>query len=163
MCIVIVYRQPDQLNGHRSLAVHFKEAVDEINNYLSSIEDFLPNIILGGDFNLPRGNWSGGVSTRNIVGEERKMVDSLIELSVKFGLTQCIESPTHMHGNTLDLVFVNNEYLCHHSKCLEVAKSVSHHKIVEVYSSLLIDTKLLKQIPLPYEGMHKFNFFDDTI
>ena len=87
----------------------------------------------------------------------------VIELNVKFGFTQCIESSTHMHGNTLDLVFVNNEYLHHHSNCLEVSQSVSHHKIVEVYSTIPLDTKVKQQTPPPYEGMHKFNFFDANI
>ena len=92
------------------------------------------------------------------------MADSLIELSINFGLSQCITSPTHMHGNTLDLVFVNNGYLCHHSKCLEVIPSVSHHRIVEVHSTFPFYKKIEQKIhPTPYKGMHKFNFFDNNI
>ena len=164
LCIIIVYRQPDQQNNHRSLATHFKQAICEINEYLSSIQGVLPHLILAGNFNLPHGNWSGGLSSRSIVGDERKMADSLIELSINFGLSQCITSPTHMHGNTLDLVFVNNGYLCHHSKCLEVIPSVSHHRIVEVHSTFPFNKKIEQKIhPPPYKGMHKFNFFDNNI
>ena len=121
----------------------------------------LPNLILAGDFNLPHANWSGGLSSRSVVGEERKMADSLIELSINYGLSQYITSPTHMQGNVLDLVFVNNEYLCHHFKCLEVISSVSHHRIVEVHSTFPLNKESEQYIkPPPYKGMHKFNFFD---
>lgn len=163
LCLIMVYRQPDQVYGHRSTSIHFKPVLERISNFLSSIEGPLPNIILGGDFNLPHGDWSGGVSSRRVVGEERKMVDSLLQLSINFGLKQCIVSSTHMHGNLLDLVFINNEFLCHHSKCFDVLRTVSHHKIVEIYSILPFGSVVEKPAPLEYEGLRKFNFFDDDI
>ena len=160
----MVYRQPDQLYGHRSTSVHFKPVLDEISNFLSSLDGLLPNIILGGDFNLPHGDWSGGLSSRRVVGDERKMVDSLLQLSINFGLKQCIESSTHMQGNLLDLVFINNEFLFHHSKSFDVLKTISHHKIVEIYSTLPFGTDSVdKHTPLEYEGLRKFNFFDCDI
>lgn len=120
--IVVVYRQPDQMYGHRSNATHFKEGLGNVYAYLSSIKETQPNIVLCGDFNLPHGDWSGtaGTSTRSTVGDERKMIDTLIELSMNYGLSQCVSTSTHFQGNILDLfllimstyVTISNVLMC---------------------------------------------------
>lgn len=164
LVIVIVYRKPDQLYSHRSVSTHFIEALDLVDKYLSSIKEVLPNVILCGDFNLPHARWSDGTSSRSVVGEERKMIDALLNFGINYGLSQCITSPTHFQGNILDLVFVNNEYLCHHFKCINVSKEISHHKIVEVHSTFMFGkSNVQKETPPAFKGLHQFNFFDDSI
>ena len=61
-----------------------------------------PKIHIVGDFNLPETCWSSQFSNIPI---EKSFIDSFNEL----GLVQLIDVPTHIHGNTLDLLLTNSE------------------------------------------------------
>jgi len=67
------------------------------------IENVEQNSILIGDFNLPGINWQNGVS-------DSKGRDFLEATEEKF-LEQLVEFPTHVKGNTLDLVLTNSPNL----------------------------------------------------
>ena len=62
----------------------------------------LSKIFLVGDFNLSGVNWS---TLRGSPHIEQNFVDSFTDL----GLAQCITSPTHCKGKTLDLLLTNSE------------------------------------------------------
>jgi hypothetical protein len=61
-----------------------------------------PKLFLVGDFNLSRVSWQSSSSPVSI---EQVFVDSFTEL----GLKQCISGPTHIKGNTLDILLTNFE------------------------------------------------------
>ena len=61
-----------------------------------------PRMYLTGDFNLSSANWLNNSST---VSLEQKFIDSFAEL----GLNQLINEPTHIKGNTLDILLTNFE------------------------------------------------------
>ena len=61
----------------------------------------LTKIVLVGDFNLPGVDWS---SLASPVPIEQKFVDSFVDL----GLEQCVDQPTHVGGNTLDILLSNS-------------------------------------------------------
>ena len=57
--------------------------------------------VLVGDFNLPRINW--GDLSSNITLEQ-----DFLNMFAENSLLQCINAPTHRHGNTLDLLFTQS-------------------------------------------------------
>ena len=79
-----------------------------------SIEDVLtaslatPNVILGGDFNLPDIDWT---KTEVKPNSQYPIVYSTIMLEIweDSSLSQHVEEPTHLRGNTLDLVITSNK------------------------------------------------------
>ena len=150
LCIIVIYRQPDQFNGYRSIASHFKEALDKISEYLSTIEPRLPNVVFCGDFNIPNANWRKDVSNnKGLSGQEKKMFEMVNDLCINVGLNQVVNASTHVGGNTLDLVFTNNEFLCH-SICLQgVSRSLSHHKVIEVNTNFCFGEVISKPSPPP--------------
>ena len=162
-CIVVVYRQPDY-KDHRSQFTHFSNALNELNKFVSAVQGCTPQMIICGDFNLPHINWSEGLPClRPSVTEENKMAFALNEMCVNYGLTQCIDQPTHKAGNILDLLFVSDEDLCHSYTCSNVPNELSHHKLVEVNTSHNFgDNKLFVHTP-QREGLFRFNFFDESV
>ena len=87
-------------------------------------------IVLCGDFNCPDINWP---SLSVTAPSDRLVHQDLIDLSIKFDLTQMQELPTRQ-DNTLDLVFTSNPSLV---KSATVVPGISDHDIVVVDS----DTK----------------------
>ena len=96
-------------------------------------------IVLGGDLNFPGFDWK----------EKRiKPNSSYIELHKDFlnlladlGLEQLIENPTHISGNTLDLIITS------HPNCFprtEIAPGLSDHAIV--YAELLIQPSRVRLV-----------------
>lgn len=166
LCLIVLYRQPDQYSGHRSTNIHFSDAMKEVQNFLSSI-DHCPNIILTGDFNLPNVKWlkSETASLSSVYGEEKRIFLTLDEFCVNYGLCQKITAATHMAGNTLDLVFTNNDALFHSSSCYTVLRSISHHNTVEINltSEVFNSNRTIRQTPPERDGLYKFNFFDENI
>ena len=164
LCILVMYRQPDQINN-RSLHTHFSDALKEAENFLSSLEN-CPTILLTGDFNLPHVKWyeSGSICLKNVYGEEKKMFLALDEFCLNYSLSQKILAATHIAGNTLDLVFTNDDVLFHSSTLFAVPRNLSHHKIIEVnVSSERFTDKSIIQTPPKRTGLYKYNFFDEAI
>ena len=62
------------------------------------------NIVLLGDFNLPDINW-------DILCGNSRVAETFCDVCFGFNLSQLISCPTHIHGNTMDLILTNNEDL----------------------------------------------------
>ena len=60
------------------------------------------------------------------------MIGTLANLCNELLLTQLIHKPTHYQGNTLDLVFTNNDSLVHDYEIVPTLHSISHHSMVKV-------------------------------
>ena len=69
-----------------------------------------------GDFNLPDINW-------NTLSGSSPLAHTFCDLVFKLNLLQLIESPTHIHGNILDLLLTNADSLIHN---VEVNSSPIH-------------------------------------
>ena len=86
-----------------------REFMDGLNNLKTKfleIDDPIPDLIIGGDFNLPHVFWPDCKPKQGCYHEEREMIELLDYFSQEFHLTQYINSPTHKDGNTLDLIFM---------------------------------------------------------
>ena len=133
--IIVVYRQPDDLNGgHRSTHKEFKAALGEIRKSLENLPSPSPDILLCGDFNLPHISWPEAIPTKKATKEVRIMLEDLEEITSEHFLLQYITKPTHKDGNTLDLCFTNNAALIHSFQCDFTI--TSHHSIVTCRTSL---------------------------
>ena len=131
--ICVVYRQPDDsVHGHSSKSKEFIATLTKLKESILSIELPTPDIILGGDFNLPHTTWPECSPKMGCPKEERVMIDFLHNFKEELLLTQHVMYPTHKDGNTLDLVFTNNSQLIHNYNCTEILLSISHHKIIEI-------------------------------
>ena len=131
--IAVIYRQPDDREGgNRSTAKEFLEVLDKLNNSLSKLPTPAPNLIICGDFNLPNTSWSEGSPIPGATGQEKEMVKALSDLSNQHFLKQHVVLPTHVDGNTLDLVFTNNDHLVHSCSTIQPLRSTSDHYVLEV-------------------------------
>ena len=164
LCIVVAYRQPDQFDGFRSTTVQFKEAIDKIHAFLASLDTSLPNVILCGDFNLPNAYVAKDSSCKTMTAEIKRMFNILRDLCTNVGLCQVVDFSTHIGGNILDLVFVNNEFLSHSVNCYNTPQCLSHHDIIEVNTNFSFSQERVDDIsPPPYKGMYRYNFFHESI
>ena len=124
----------------------------------------VPNIIFGGDFNLPKATWPEGFPKLGCTINDRLILNSLNQFCNEFFMSQYIDLPTHKDGNTLDLVFTNNEHIIHSYSTVPVLQSTSHHEIVLVSTTLKVQNSLLDNDQQePHTKFNTLNFFADDI
>ena len=160
--LAIIYRQPDDVTGgHRSTVNELKPAIDRLQETLNDMGEPAPNIIVCGDFNLPNSSWSG---EEKPVAAETDMFDCISSfMNVNF-LRQHINCATHKEGNTLDLVFTNNNNLLHSYECITPLSSVSDHFIVECKSILgTLPDAAETEKPDKVSPLDNLNFFSNDI
>ena len=163
LVIATLYRQPnDKAHGNPSTPGDLKIALARLNTAISEITP-TPDIILGGDFNVPHVNWPEGIPSNRATLEEKQMINHLNELCNELFLTQIVTSPTHRDGNTLDLVFVNNLALVHDSIVLPVLQSTSHHSIVQVSTTYKADPQNENESCPKPSYFNSLNFFHENV
>ena len=96
--------------------------------------DQTPDIIIGGDFNLPHTSWPECSPKEGSTWNEAEMIATIQEICDELMLTQIVTEPTHYQGNILDLVFTNNESLIHSCTITPTLMSISHHHLVKAYT-----------------------------
>ena len=165
LAMIVTYRQPDdKTNGNPSAAKDFLIPLKGVKLALSTL-DPTPNIIFGGDFNLPKATWPDGLPKPGCSVEERSMLNDLNQFCNEMFMSQYVNQPTHKDGNILDLVFTNNETLIHDYSVIPVLQSTSHHSIVMVSTSL--NAQYLPydddDQPEPRSKFNALNFFADEI
>ena len=127
-----VYRQPDDpINSHRS---HFKEMLNGLKQSIINLDIQFPDIIIGGDFNLPKLRLSNQVfnTLPGCPKAIKEMAASLQDFCCTFFLNQFVEKSTHKDGNVLDLLLTNNSDIIHDLSINDTLLSITHHKIIEV-------------------------------
>lgn len=159
---IVIYRQPDDIRGgNRSTSIQFHRAISAIRRTLSELETPTPEIMLSGDLNLPHVVWPEGIMGPGGTADERIMLNELRNLADDFFLQQHITKPTHRAGNTLDLVFTNNENALH--SYTSTPTKLSDHYVVEcatLYNTKPVEPKEAVEIP---EGMASLNFQNENI
>ena len=113
LALLAIYRQPDdKQHGHPSTPNDFMIPLNRVKTMLASMTP-TPDIIFGGDFNLPHAEWPEGIPSSGCSSDERQMLNALNEFCNDMFMSQHVLSPTHKDGNILDLVFTNNSSLIH--------------------------------------------------
>ena len=164
--IAVIYRQPDdQAGGHQSTDKELQSVLSKLDGVISDLADPAPNIIFCGDFNIRNVLWPGGYPTANSSLSEKKLLQSVTNLTNKHFLSQHItDIPTQVCGGTLDLVFSNNESLVHSYRTLVPLRSTSDHYVVEIKTPLLdMDTNQAEEKPNFSSPFHNLNFFSNDI
>ena len=89
--------------------------IDKFIRHIATNKKLVNHIIVG-DFNLNKTQWPEGISSNNL---QTQFLDTFEDV----GLTQLIQEPTHIEGNTLDLLFsdlpniVDNVKVLEHNQC----------------------------------------------
>ena len=164
LAILILYRQPDdKYHGHPSTPNDFTLPLNRVKNVLTALSP-TPDIVLGGDFNLPHASWPEGTPTPGATIDERSMLNALNEFSNELFLSQYVLCPTHKDGNILDLVFVNNSSLIHDCSTVPVLHSTTHHSIVQISTSYKVKCETTtSEERSPRTLYNTLNFFSDEI
>lgn len=163
LVIVVIYRQPDDImGGHRSTSVEFGKAIAELRRVMRNLDTPTPNITLCGDFNLPHATWPTGAPGPGAPPDEWLMLQQLKSLTDEFFLSQYINLPTHGGGNTLDLVFTNNDSLLH--SYTSTPTILSDHFMVTCSSSIECQRPDTECDNISKPGnLASLNFFNDAI
>lgn len=165
--LCVVYRQPDNtFHGHPSLNTQFKEMLNEVQKCIMQVGEKFSDIIIGGDFNLPRIHWHDGSSLPLSLCPKsvREMNATLESFSSHLFLKQVVNKPTHKDGNTLDLVLTNNTDLISDIEFNDTLLSITHHKVVHLstsYNVNLVDADAINAFYL--NEFQKFNFFSEKV
>ena len=164
LALLAIYRQPDdKYHGHPSTPTDFLTPINRVKTLLGSISP-MPDIVFGGDFNLPNVIWPQGAPAPGCTPDERIMLNGLNEFCNDLFMSQHVLFPTHKDGNTLDLVFTNNANLIHDCVPVPVLQSTSHHSIVMVSTTYKVKVLLEdeEQRP-PLTKFNALNFFHNDI
>lgn len=163
LILCAVYRQPDNpAGGHRSTAEQFGEFIKKLSDELSSQPSPTPNIVIGGDFNIPHASWPSGSATPGVSPDERNILDLVSDLSSQHFLTQISNEATHRGGNILDLLLTN----CpdHFLSC-EVTPTapISSHHMVQFSTLLHTGTSVSYQEKSPTSAFDQVNIFSEDV
>ena len=135
--ICSVYRQPnDPVGGNKSTSDEFKNFLDSLSEVLDSLQTPTPNLLIAGDFNLPKAVWPSCTSGSGATADEKRMISMLCDFSVRYFLVQIVTQPTHQAGNTLDLVLTNNDSAFSFENATPTSP-ISSHSLIKV-SCLLV-------------------------
>ena len=151
---IVLYRPPAAQSDEReNLNLGFGKIIQEVADKLNCLPAPMPNIVVMGDFNLPKSKWPHCIPKPGATPLERNILLLLEDLSHQFFLKQIIEKPTHKAGNTLDLLFTNNPSLFLNHEVFP-ATPISSHSLVEFNTLLNYEDMSQNEIP------HSQNPFD---
>ena len=158
--ISTIYRQPDDSAHNRpSTSAEFEPALRALQNAILGL-DGMPDIMIGGDFNLPHVSWPDCTPHQGCPRDERVMADTLHNFSNELLLSQIISKPTHYQGNTLDLVLTNCMDMINDHEIQPTALSISHHYMINVFTQYKAPLQPEKKpshprlSPLDYHNFH---------
>ena len=102
--IVAVYRPPD------TTKVLFKEALTEIERYLTDISKQKSDLLIMGDLNFPNVNWDTKTAKSGCSKNDKDCFSDLCKVMEDHFLIQVIDKPTRK-DNLLDIVLTNSSDL----------------------------------------------------
>ena len=157
LVICAVYRQPnDQLGGHISRTEQFSEFAGELAMVLNSLPTPTPDIVIGGDLNLPHIEWPSFNAAAGASSDERSMISTLADLCSNHFLSQVVDRPTHRAGNILDIILTNNPEMLISVEVTPAPTTSSHHSVIA--GTLMGDQNLvLPDGPLKREKFDQIN------
>ena len=130
LVICTVYRSPDNtLSDNRSSTNEFQELITQFSHKLNELPTPTPDLLVGGDFNLPKVEWPACAPRAGSSKAEKDMTNILAEFMSEYFLHQLVDSPTHRAGNTLDLIFTNNVNVVVNHEIIPVTPLSSHSLI----------------------------------
>ena len=96
LILCTLYRQPDDpVGGNRSTSNEFRELLGDLTEVLENLPSPSPNILIGGDFNLPKVSWPSCSPLTGSSSDDKKMTHMLAEFCSQHFLVQLTSQPTH--------------------------------------------------------------------
>ena len=136
LVICSIYRSPDNPQSeNRSSKTEFQDLITQLSNKLNQLPTPTPDILIAGDFNLPKTDWPDCTPRSGSSTGEKEMSHILAELMSEYFLYQLIYEPTHRAGNTLDLLFTNDPNIVVNHEIFP-APSLSSHCIIMCQTTL---------------------------
>ena len=163
LVLCVVYRSPDNpMGGHRSTVEEFRQFISKLSAELSSQPSPTPNIVIGGDFNLPHASWPAGTATHGAGPDERNMLELLGDFRSQHFLTQILNEATHRAGNTLDLIFTNSP---DHFLSCEVTPTgpISSHHMIEYSTFFHANGEIEYEERSPTNAFDQVNIFSEEV
>ena len=158
LIITTLYRQPDDSAHNRpSKCQEFKPAILALQKVILEL-DVMPDIIIGGDFNLPHARWPVFEPNTGCPKDEREMLEVLQKFSDELLLSQMISKPTHYQGNTLDLVLTNCKEMINDIEIQPTTLSTSHHYIINLFTQYKAPLLPGKETQPRLSPLDDFNF-----
>ena len=100
--IIIVYRPPSENSTYMDdLLSNVSSSITILNLSVQNI-----SMMLLGDFNYPGINWKTDPPTLKPSTHTKSLHQAFIDTALEHNFVQLIKEPTHMLGNTLDLILV---------------------------------------------------------
>ena len=162
LCLIVMYRQPDnEKGGHPCNNPEFVEAINAIKKTFENFNGQSPDILMCGDFNLPRIAWPAGLPTTGAGQQEKLMSSELQSLANELFLNQMIRETTHKDGNILDLVFTNNTDIFHSYTCSPTDFSISHHYLIDGILNYCINDEVRTPERQFLNTLQSLNFFSE--
>ena len=125
-----VYRQPDDpVGGNRSTSTEFRVFLDSMSEVLDRLPTPSPNLLIGGDFNLPKTLWPSCTPRSGAPTDEKRMINMLSDFNSRYFLTQLVTQSTHQAGNVLDLILTNNDSAFAFENAIPTSPISSHYLI----------------------------------
>ena len=145
LVVFVIYRPPSPQPGQAcSPQSQFSQLLSNIKSILDPMlasNNSMPDIIITGDFNLPKSNWPQCTPKPGATVQEKEILAQLLELSSQFFLQQIVDKPTHRCGNTLDLLFTNNPSLILNHTAAPTSP-ISSHYIVQLTTTINCESHL---------------------
>ena len=165
LLLIVLYRQPDDIaHGHASTSKEFNDALMELKKVIEPLDQPLPDIFMGGDFNLPLIDWQKNQPGTGCSKDTKLMFDMLSDFTNDLCLKQYVNKSTHKDGNILDLFFTNNDSLVNDLLYSKPLNSITHHCIVEVATTYRPNIQRFKERKAPPRtGFHSLNFFHEDV
>ena len=109
LIVCAIYRQPNDVVGNNiSTSEQFESLINQLSAVLDSQQVPLPNVLIGGDFNLPHISWPACSPSPGASRDEKLMIALLNNFCSRHFLVQLVGEQTHQGGNILDIVLTNN-------------------------------------------------------
>ena len=136
--------------------------LSKLKEKLLLIGDVLPDIIMGGDFNLPKVDWKSGYGETQASCPKviRDMNETLNNFCNDLYLKQYVNQPTHKDGNLLDLLFTNNSDIISEVNVAETLLSITHHKFIDMETTYKAKYQVTDVLP-KFERFQTINFFSN--
>ena len=161
LILCTLYRQPDDpVGGNRSTSNEFRELLGDLTEVLENLPSPSPNILIGGDFNLPKVSWPSCSPLTGSSSDDKKMTHMLAEFCSQHFLVQLTNQPTHNGGNVLDLLLTNNEISFSFDSASPTSPVSSHFLVVG--TEISPSAEQTHAPGAPTSVFDQLNFFDEN-
>ena len=135
--------------------------INNIHKVIGKFEAPTPDILLAGDFNIPKAHWDAGMGTVKPDNPcNRKSLQHLIDVALYYNLLQIVMDGTRVTrrrcDNILDLIFTNNHKLI---TSIHIQPSeITDHKYIKCETSHKLSANGKEHIPNNGTNLSTYNY-----